>query len=789
MTEPDLPRTSFPPAGSAEPYAGFQGTVGRTVAASESWWEPRPAPPPGAPNVIALLCDDVGFSDLGCYGSEIDTPNLDRLAAEGLRFNNFHVTPMCSPTRAALLTGLPSQLAGIGHVCHSDPGFPGYAAELAPDAATLPEVLRDHHGYATLMSGKWHLAKDSDLSDAGPRHSWPLQKGFDRYYGLLDGFTNFHQPHRLVEDNHAVEVDTYPDDYYLTDDLTDRALAMIRASRASDPTKPFFLYLSHGAAHAPLHAPAHLIERYADTYTVGWDVIRERRFERSRELGLVPADAVLPPRPAALPDRPGWDAPPWDSLSTMEQEVHARYMAVYAAMITAIDDNVGRLRAALEDLGVWDDTLLLVTSDNGASREGETSGTTSYYGHLGGDVEIAKDHARLDLIGGPQTMPHYPQAWAMACNTPYRLYKTSTYAGGHQVPAIVSWPSRITDGGAIRDGYVHISDVVPTVMEVLDAEWPTHRGGMPLKTPTGTSFLPLLDDADAPSAHREQAYELAGHRAYYRDGWEIVSFHQPLRPFDDDPWELYDLTTDPTQSNDLAAERPDLVAELAAAWEEAAWAGQLYPLDEGSGLKYMIRPERSDVYGEPVTIPAGTPSLERWRCLQLLWLRSCTITVAVDHEAGAAGTLVAHGDQGGGYALYVGGPLAAGPDHVVAVHNDGHGLVQVIDGGALAPGARSVALDLHAGGGGVWTPTLSVDGVEVGAGEPWKILFPMQPFEGITVGRDPRSPVSWRVYAQHGSFAYSGAGLRHVHYEPGERAPDSPFRFQEQMREIALQYG
>jgi arylsulfatase A-like enzyme len=662
-------------------------------------------------------------------------------------------------------------------VCHSDPGFPGYTQELAHDAATLPEILRDWHGYHTLMIGKWHLAKDSDLSDAGPRHSWPLQKGFDRFYGILDGFTNFHQPHRLVEDNHTVDVDRYPDDYYFTDDLTDRAIAMLRASKAANPAQPVYLYLAHGAAHAPLHAKAATIAKYVDVYAVGWDEIRARRHTRAQELGVVPQGVRLPDRNS----EPGYEAPAWDSLSAMEQEVFARYMAVYAAMIEHVDENLGRLRTALEELGEWDDTLVLFTSDNGASKEGGTTGTTSYYTHLGGDVGIEKDHARLDLIGGPQTMPHYPQGWAMACNTPYRLYKTTTHAGGRQVPLIVSWPQRIADPGAVRFQYGHLSDVLPTVLDVLDANAPRERNGRALKQPTGTSLLPVITDPDAPDRHTEQFFELQGNRGYYRNGWEVVSLHRPLAKFTDDEWELYDLTTDPTETTDLAAEHPDKVAELSAAWEAAAWDNQVFPLDEGSGLKFMIRPDRNEVYERPVTLPAGTPTLERWRSLQFILLRSCRIVVSLDFAPGDRGYLVAHGDQGGGYGLYVDG------DELVFVHNDGHGALRELRGGALPAGASEIVADLTAPGGGVWTVSLSIDGAEVARGEGFKILFPMAPFEGIDVGIDRRSPVSWEIHERDGCFPWTGT-LKSVRYEPGPAAPDSPMNFIDQMREIALTY-
>ena len=351
-----------------------------------------------------MMCDDLGYADLGCYGSEIPTPNIDRIASEGLRYTDYHSTPMCSPTRAALLTGLEPHRAGVGHVAHSDPGFPGYAMELTPFAPTLPELLRDS-GYQTLMVGKWHLTKDSQVNDAGDRSSWPLQKGFDRYYGFLDAFTNFHHPHRLIEDNHAVAVDRYPDDYFVTDDFTDRAISMVRESKASNPSKPFFLYFAHAAVHAPLQAKAVDIETHAGRYREGWDVIRQRRYERQVELGVVPADVGLAPRNT----EPGDEVAAWDDLSVEEQTLFARYMEVYAALVDNIDQNVGRFRAALEELGEWDNTLFIFTSDNGGSREGEERGTERVLplaplrseGHAGavrGGPGAAGSHRRADHV-------------------------------------------------------------------------------------------------------------------------------------------------------------------------------------------------------------------------------------------------------------------------------------------------------------------------------------------------------------------------------------------------------
>jgi arylsulfatase len=757
-------------------YPGFEGTVGRTFAGSTGWWPPRPEPPSDAPNVVVMLADDLGFSDLGCYGSEIETPNLDALAGRGVRYTSFHVTPMCSPTRAALLTGVNPHRAGLGTVAHSDAGFPGYAMELADDVVTAAEVFRDQ-GYATLMVGKWHLAKDSDCSAAGPKHSWPCQRGFDRFYGFLDAFTNQHHPHRLVEDNHLVAVDRYPDGYFFTDDITDRAISMVREHKASNPRQPVFLYFAHGSVHAPVVAKQADIDKYADTYRDGWDVLRERRWRRQQELGVIAEGLPLPPRNS----EPDHEVQPWDDLSEREQELFARHMAVYAGMVDNLDQNVGRLLRALDELGELDNTIFFFTSDNGASREGERNGTSAYYVHLLQGDDLEADLARLDELGGPTTTPHYPRGWAMLGNTPFRLYKINTHAGGHSVPCIVSWPARLRADGELRRQYQHVTDVLPTLLECCGLTMPAERHGCALAEPAGASFAATLADADAPSTHREQYYEQLGHRGFYRDGWEVVTLHRPLTPFGDDEWELYDLRADPNELHDLSEQHPERRRELAGAWESAAWANRVYPLDEGAGVKYLQRPPRSRVYAEPVTILPGTPTLERWRSLQLLWFRALRITVRLDLRAGDRGYLVAHGDQGSGYGIYV------LDDELVFVHNDGRGTMRELSGGPLAGGGHEVVADLAAPGSRVWTVGLSVDGELRASLDGVPMLFGMAPFEGIDVGIDRRSPVSWAIYERFGPFPFTGT-LHSVRYEPGEPAPDAPERMLEALREMGARF-
>ncbi len=555
---------------------------------------------------------------------------------------------------------------------------------------------------------------------------------------------------------------------------------MIRERKASNPAQPFFLYFAHGAVHAPLQAKRADIERYRGRYDAGWDELRRQRHARQIELGLLPPGTPLAPRNTEA----NHDVKPWDDLADREKELFARHMEVYAGMVDNIDQNVGRLLDALDQLGELDNTIFLFTSDNGGSREGEEVGTSSYYVHLLQGDDVDADHARLDLLGGPQTTPHYPRGWAMASNTPFRLYKINTHAGGHTVPFIVSWPSGLTPGGSggYRRQYGHLTDVLPTLCELLGIDPPVERDGTPAAAPcrAPASWRPSTDP-DAPSLHTRTVEEMNGHRGYYEDGWEIVTLHQPLTPFDDAEWELYDLTTDPIELDDRSAAEPERRSRMIEAWEREAWANQIYPLDEGSSIKYLIRPERSEIYRDPVTIVAGTPTLERWRSVQLIWFRSVTITASIDFQTGDQGFLVAHGDQGGGYALYV------LDDELWFVHNDGRGTLRKASGGRLPAGTTEVTATLDAVGGGTWTLGLSVDGEPRAELPGVPMLYGMAPFEGIDVGIDRRSPVSWEIYERFGPFAYTGT-LHSVAYVPGEDAPDSPGNLMDIIRQMGAAF-
>ncbi|GGS77160.1 arylsulfatase [Planobispora rosea] len=775
-----LPAASGPSPGRDTSHGRrFAGHVGRTVADSTPWW-PEPArAPEGAPNIVVVLLDDMGFADVGPFGSEIETPTLDRLAASGLRFTNYHTTPLCSPSRASLLTGLNHHRAGYAFVANADPGFPGHTFEIAEDVPTLPEVLREA-GYATFAVGKWHLTKDATMNDGAPRSSWPTQRGFDRFYGILEGLTSLHHPHRLIRDNSPVETDAYPEGYYLTDDLTDQAIGMIKSLRAHDARKPYFLYLAHPAVHGPLQAKSSDIAKYRGKYAEGWDALREERFARQLGTGLFPEGTVLPPRDSEQFQ----DVPAWDPLPEEERELFARYQEVYAAMVDNVDQNLGRLLTVIEQYGELDDTIVIFTSDNGGTGEGGVRGTRSYFKQFVNRAKLPADWTpdvprNPELIGGPQTMVHYPRGWGMASNTPFRLYKGTTHAGGVRVPFVLSWPGGPVEPG-LRDRYQYVTDVLPTLLELAGVTRPdTWRGGEAASL-DGSSFADALADPAAPSTHPEQYAEMTGNRAFYRDGWKLVTLHRPGRPYDEDPWELYDLRTDPTEARDLAAERPELVAELAAAWERAAWDNQVFPFDDGTGYLWTARPPAEDAFREPVVLLPGTPTLERYRAAQLIAFRDFRVEVRLTHGRGDQGVLLAHGDQGGGYALFI-------EDGRLRFAYNEYGVLWETAGAVVRPGTRVVSLTAKALPGYRWDFTVEQDGARTARLESVQMLIGLAPMEGIDIGVDRRSPVSWALYERHGAFPYSG-DLISVTYRPGEPADYDPKEVLAALRAAAEAY-
>ncbi|KDN81071.1 arylsulfatase [Kitasatospora cheerisanensis] len=766
-----------------DPYLGFPGRIGRTFGESVPSWPDRVRPREGAPNIVVVLVDDLGYSDIGPFGAEVPTPVLDGLAERGVKLANYHTMPLCSPARAALLTGLNPHRVGYSFVANADPGFPGYGMEIAEDIPTLAQLLHDA-GYATYAVGKWHLTRDSASSAADDRSNWPLQKGFDQYYGVLEGLTSLFHPHQLVQDNSPLDIDEFPDGYYYTDDLTDRAIGMVKSLRAHDADKPFFLYLAHNAVHGPLQAKPEDLARHRGRYDVGWDVLREQRFARQLAAGHFPPGTELPERNAEA----GHAVGPWDELDEVQRKLYARYMEVYAAMVDNVDQNLGRLTEVLDQLGELDNTIVVFTSDNGGTGEGGAEGTRSYFSRFVHHPNLPADwnpdvQREIDLIGGPQSLVHYPRGWGMASNTPFRLYKGQTYAGGVRVPFVLSWPAglpRAADDSGVRAQYQYVTDLLPTLLELAGVPRPQERGGRPVQELDGVSFAPVLRSASAPSTHPEQYCEMTGNRSYYRDGWKLVTLHRPGTAYDDGEWALYDLRTDPTEIHDLSGERPELVKELAQAWEDAAWRNGVFPLPDASGALALRGPDEKWLR-RPVTLLPGTPELERYRSSRLISFRSFRVEVALAlHARDDRGVLVSHGDQGGGYSLYV-------EDGRLHFAYNQYGELFEADAGELPAGAHLVVLEAAAVADLKWDFRVRVDDVVTGRLGPVHQLIGMAPFQGISVGVDRKSPVSWPLWERHRSFRYSGV-LRSVTYLPGPAAPYDPETVVRALREAAAAF-
>ncbi|MDQ4214594.1 arylsulfatase [Microbacterium capsulatum] len=760
----------------ARGYERFDGRVGEFTSQSEPSWPARATAPAGAPNIVVMLVDDLGFSDLGPFGGEIETPVIDRLADEGWVFTNYRTAPMCSPARAALLTGLNPHRAGFGYVAHIDPGYPGFACELPADAPTLAESLRAG-GYATFMVGKWHLTLESRLHDGADRSSWPLQRGFDRYFGAMDGFTSLHHPHRLVQDNSVVDVPEYPEGFFLTDELTDRAIAMIDELRVNDRRKPFFLYYAHTSVHGPIQAKAADIEKYRGRYERGWNALREERFARQRARGIVPPHAALPADPIADGDR----IPHWDALTDEERARFARHMEVYAAAVDEIDQSLGRLLARLDELGERENTIVVLASDNGGTAEGGPGGTRSYFSQFGlhgavPDGWVSDVPRPIEDIGGPRLFGQYPTGWARVSNTPFRSFKGTTYEGGVHAPLVVSWPAGAASAG-IRDQFVFVSDLAPTLLELAGVGRPARWNGAEALEIDGSSIVDVLADRSAPGRER-QYFECIGRRALVDGDWKAVS---PVPPSAAEGaaggvWELYHLGSDPTETVDRAWQEPDRLRGLAERWRQEAWRNTVFPLDD-DGTLHTVRPDTEAALSEPVRLVPFRPPLERFRSARLTVLRSFEVHVDLLLEPGAAGVIVAHGDQGGGYLLAL-------EDGELLLGYNAYGAMRRARAAAPGPGLHEVVLRVRADVGLRWSFAVDVDGAERVRIDDLPMLLGMAPFTGISVGYDYGGPVDWDLHEAHGTFRFDGGRILAVDYLPGERSPEDPTVLRAIAREV-----
>ena len=645
------------PANAADtlppPDAKFQGQIGTYYTNSKAEIPALPSAPEGAPNVLLILLDDVGFGQTSTFGGPVNTPVLQKLADEGLRYNQFHTTALCSPSRAALLSGRNHHSVHTGIIMELATGFPGYDGRWPKEAACVAETLRQSN-YNTAAFGKWHNTPDYETSAAGPFDRWPTGLGFEYFWGFQGGETsNWNPP--LVENTTPVDKPHDNPDWHLSEAMADKAIAWISSQKASAPKKPFFVYWAPGAAHAPHHAPKAWADKYKGKFDHGWDKQREITFEKQKKLGVIPADAQLTPRPPEIPS--------WDSTSADEKRLYARMQEVFAGFLEHVDAQVGKLVAGLEALGQRDNTLIIyVVGDNGPSAEGSLHGTlNNMKTQQGFPDDIATMLAHIDEIGGPKHENHYPVGWCWAGSSPLKWMKqVASHFGGTRNPVVMNWPVRIKDKGGLRSQFHHIIDVVPTILEVAGVEQPRMVDGVPQKPIEGVSMVYTWDDAKADGRRKTQYFEMFGNRALYHDGWVAACRHGKLpwetsgsASFDGDKWELYNVDKDFSEFNDLATKEPKKLRELQDLFLAEAAKYNVLPLDDRFA-------ERADVSTKPNNLRgitrfvylAGTTRIPETSSPNT---KNVNHVIAAEVEIGnyAEGVIVCCGGKSGGYTLFM----------------------------------------------------------------------------------------------------------------------------------------
>lgn len=634
----------------------FEGKIGKTYKDSESAWQHPPQAPEGAPNVIVILLDDVGFGQTSTFGGQIPTPSLDKLASEGLRYNRFHTTAICGPSRAALLTGRNHHDSGNGFLMEWATGFPEYSTMLPRDTATIGEILKDN-GYATWWFGKNHNTPDWETTVAGPFDRWPTGMGFEYFYGFNAGETHQYYP-VLFENTTPVEPDKSPEQgYHFMTDMTDRAIARMRFSKSVAPKKPFFMYFAPGAMHAPHHVTAEWRDKFKGQFDMGWDAYREIVFKRQLAMGIIPPETKLTVRP-------DW-VPAWDSLNDEQKKVYTALMENYAGFFAFTDHEIGRLLDAVKHLPDADNTLLIyIVGDNGASSEGGPDGTLNEIRALNGlPTKLDDIIAHLDQLGGPESEPHYPVGWAWAGNTPFQWVKqVASHLGGTRNPMVISWPAKIRHDEAPRDAFLHLVDVVPTILEAAHIPMPETIDGIAQKPLAGKSFLASFTDPHF-KGRNEQYFEVFSNRSIYKDGWKADAQHtfpwrQDYAPgnWDKDRWELYNLSQDFSEANDLAAQMPEKLAEMKQRFDAAAEKYHVYPLDDrGAGRLAIPKPPVPgfDPSSSTYTYFAGATRIAE-PAAPPMKNRSWTLTANLkSHGDKTQGVVMAFGGVAAGMVLYV----------------------------------------------------------------------------------------------------------------------------------------
>jgi arylsulfatase len=750
----------------------FRGTINVDERDSVADWEPyvQPVAPEGAPNVLYIVLDDVGFSAMEPWGGLIETPNINKLAATGLTYTNWHTTALCSPTRSSLLTGRNHTTNGMACIAEATTGFPNANGHIPFECATIAEVLGER-GWNTYMLGKWHLCPADEMNLASTKRNWPVGRGFERYYGFLGGETNQWYPD-LVYDNHPVDQPSKPEDgYHLTTDLTDRAIEFIKDAKVITPDKPFFMYFCPGACHAPHHAPTEWIEKYRGKFDMGYEKYREIVFERQQQMNIFPESAVLtalnPYAAETSVDGKPWNpvdvVRPWDSLSDDEKRLFSRMAEVFAGFLSHTDHEIGRLLDFLEQAGHLENTIVVLVSDNGSSGEGGPNGSVNENKFFNGIPDSIEENLQyLDELGSTSTYNHYPVGWAWAFNTPFKMWKRYNFEGGVADPLVISWPKGIDTKGELRHQFLHATDVVPTMYDLLGVDPPEVVKGFQQLPLEGVSFRPTFESDDVPTPKQTGFFSMLGSRAVWHQGWKAVSVHPTIAGwghFDQDRWELYDTTVDPTESNDLAAEHPEKVRELVNVWFHCAGMYNGLPLMDRTAVEILSDPTRPQVAPprDRYVYYPGTAEVPETAAVNVR-NRSYKIAVAVHVDSpDANGVLFSHGARFGGHALYV------KDRRLKYVYNFVGSKEQIVDSSKEIPTGDVVlsAVFDKEGDSMPTTGTLSLYVNDEKVGES-RIMTQPGNFslvgEGLNVGRDPAEPVT-DDYAGSSPYTFTGGTI------------------------------
>ncbi len=732
----------------------FEGKIAESYSESEEWWPTSPKPPAGTPNVIIFLLDDTGFAHLGSFGGLIDTPNIDRLAANGLRYNNFHTTALCSPSRAAIMAGRNHHRIGLGSHSLTAMGFPGYNAYPPESGKSVAKHLQKA-GFVNYAIGKWDHTPLYEVSESGPFDRWPSGEGFDHYYGFMAADADNYRS-LVWRDHYPIEDWMGKPGYHWSEAMADDAIRNITSHVSASPDRPFMMFWAPVAMHSPHQAPAEYIERYKGQFDTGWDRAREMIHERQLELGVIPEGTLLTERTAEIPA--------WGSLDPEEQRLYARQMEVFAAMLTHVDEQIGRILETLERTGQLDNTLIFVTADNGSSGEGGLTGSFNETYVLNGlQTPFDANMEHYDGWGGPDTYPHFHAGWALAGNTPFQYFKQIVHRGGIQDAMVVHWPAGLEAKGEVRNQYHHIIDIAPTILEVTRTPFLEVLDGEEQMALDGVSMMYSFNDADVPTAHPEQYYELFGNRAIYQDGWKAVTIHagrmpwdlNRVAPFEDDVWELYNLNEDFSEAVDVADQNPEVLEALKARWEELAWENNVYPLHDD--MIQRIAKQQGRLFGDRTEFVYYNPGARRIAEKASAPVKGLSheIETTLNLTGDEEGVIVALGGFTGGYTLFIKNNRATYD------YNYYNGLYYSLESPPLPRGAVNIRFNFIEDGG-------TTEGIPGGTGElyingdkvddvymPEMHISTFSLSETFDVGIDAGTPVSDK-YSVTNHFPYTG---------------------------------